>query len=206
MFRDESTKVMQKAHAQWGVSESELGEASGSSPTSTASPASTRSRSSMSEAPSPRPPTTLATATRARRKSPEERRLAREILPTPVDKAIQFYIEHYVIGLPDEAKAGQELQGLRWVHASGTRDIMAAVGMAGLSNLNGDRQLSMLAEQHYGLALQNITSSIRDMAALDLDIVLRSVVMMAMYEVSSLPGSAPGDPRDGNGLTNTTAR
>jgi hypothetical protein len=198
MFRDESTKVMQKAHAQWGVSESELGEASGSSPTSTASPTPTRNRSSMSEAPSPRPPTTFAT--RGRRKSPEERQLAREIPPTPVDKAIQFYIEHYVIGLPDEAKVGQELQGLRWIHASGTQDIMAAVGMAGLSNLNGDRQLSILAKQHYGLALQNITSSIRDIAGLDLEIVLRSVVMMAVYEVSSLPDSAPSDARDGNGL------
>lgn len=184
MFRDESTKVMQKAHAQWGVHESESGEASGSSPMSTASPTSTRSRSSESEAPSPRP-TTLAT--RGRRKSPEERRLAREISPTPVDKAIQFYIQHYVIGLPDEARVGQELQGTRWIHARGTRDIMAAVGMAGLSNLNGDKQMSTLAKQHYGLALQNMSSSVRDMSGLDLDIVLRTVVMMAVYEVSSYP-------------------
>jgi hypothetical protein len=144
--------------------------------------------------------------TRPRRKSPEERRLAREILPTPVDKAIQFYIEHYVIGLPDEARVGQELQGVRWLHAPSTREIMAAVGMAGLSNLTGDRQLSTRAKQHYGLALQNITSSIRDMAGLDLEVVLRAVVMMAMYEVSSLLGGAPNHPEDSNGLTDTTVR
>ncbi|KAL2164218.1 hypothetical protein VTH06DRAFT_3434 [Thermothelomyces fergusii] len=78
-----------------------------------------------------------------------------------------------------------ELQGVRWLHSRETRDIMAAVGLAGMSNLSGSKELNMLARHHYGLALQNMVSSVRDVSKLDLDLVLRIVVMMAMYEVST---------------------
>lgn len=61
---------------------------------------------------------------------------------------------------------------------------MAAVGMASMSNLNGDKEMNTLAKYHYGLALQSMASSVRDLGSLDIDIVLRVVVMMAMYEVS----------------------
>ena len=103
-----------------------------------------------------------------------------------VDRAIQFYLEHYVIGLPDEPRAGHELQGLQWVHAPATRNIMAAVGLAGLSNLNGDKDMDTLARQYYGSALQTISSSVasRNLSGLDMEVVLRAVVMMAMFEVS----------------------
>lgn len=106
-----------------------------------------------------------------------------------MDRAIQFYIEHYVIGLPDEPKVGQELQGRPWVHSAVTREIMAAVGLASLSNINGDKKFSTLSKQHYGRALHNISSSImaRHVPELDLDVILRAVVMMAMYEVSTVP-------------------
>ena len=61
---------------------------------------------------------------------------------------------------------------------------MAAVGMASLSNLTGDKEMNTMAKHHYGLALQNMASAVRNMASVDIDLVLRSVVMMAMYEVS----------------------
>ena len=113
-------------------------------------------------------------------------RLTQEISASPFDKAVQFYLEHYVIGLPDEAKSGQELQGMRWVHSSLTRNIMAAVGLAGLSNLTGDKETNTLAKHHYGLALQNIASTVRNMSGeVDLDLTMRAVIMMAIYEVSS---------------------
>ena len=102
MFRDESTKVMQKAHAQWGVGESsEMGESSGSSPTPT-SPSSSRSRSQIPEATTPRSHSLAARGYR----TPDRRRLTKEIGVTPVDRAVKFYIDHYVIGLPDEPRAG----------------------------------------------------------------------------------------------------
>jgi hypothetical protein len=56
--------------------------------------------------------------------------------------------------------------------------------MAGLSNLTGDNEMGTLSRYHYGLALHNVASSVRDPKSLELDLVMRIVVMMAMYEVS----------------------
>ncbi|KAK4204442.1 hypothetical protein QBC40DRAFT_272857 [Triangularia verruculosa] len=197
MFRDESSKVIKRAHQQWGVPEtSEQGEGSRSSPTSstsssssstsptstsTASPLTWRRRNLVSE--SPRSTSSVITF---KRETPEVGyRVPKEISINAADRAIQFYIEHYVIGLPDEPKVGQELQGRRWVHSPATREIMAAVGLASLSNINGDKQLSTLSKQHYGRALQSISSSImaKHVPEIDLDVILRTVIMMAMYEV-----------------------
>ncbi|VBB86686.1 Putative protein of unknown function [Podospora comata] len=197
MFRDESSKVIKRAHQQWGVPDtSEQGEGSGSSPTpstsssssatsptstSTASPISIRRRLAASQSPQ-----SASSAITFKREAPElGYRVPTEISINAVDRAIQFYIEHYVIGLPDEPKVGQELQGRPWVHSAVTREIMAAVGLASLSNINGDKKLSTLSKQHYGRALHNISSSImaRHVPELDLDVILRAVVMMAMYEV-----------------------
>jgi hypothetical protein len=110
-----------------------------------------------------------------------------------VERAKQFYLQHYVIGLPDEARSGQELQGMNWLHSNLTQDIMAAVGLAGLSNLTGDKETNTLAKHHYGLALQTMSSLVRNMAGVELDLILRAVVMLAMYEVSQLqlPNTAP---------------
>ncbi|KAK4177356.1 hypothetical protein QBC36DRAFT_135188 [Triangularia setosa] len=197
MFRDESSKVIKRAHQQWGVPEaSEQGEASGSSPTSstsssssstsptstsTAFPITTRRRVAASQSPQ-----SASSVITFKREAPElGYRVSKEISINAVDKAIQFYIEHYVIGLPDEPKVGQELQGKVWVHSPATREIMAAVGLASLSNITGDKEMSTLSKQHYGRALQNISTSImaKHVPELDLDVILRAVVMMAMYEV-----------------------
>ncbi|KAL1843698.1 hypothetical protein VTJ49DRAFT_398 [Mycothermus thermophilus] len=193
MFRDESSKVMQKAHAQWGVSEpSELGEASGTSPTTTASPVPIRSRSSGPGGAASPSSATLATKQR-RRRSLEETQLPPEIKETPVDKAIRFYIERYIIGLPDEPRTAKDLQGIRWIHSREMRNIMAAVGLAAMSNLSGDKAMNTLAKQHYGQVLQNIASSMKNIAALDLEVVLRAVVIMAVYEVTR-PRDEPDSP------------
>ncbi|KAL2171112.1 hypothetical protein VTG60DRAFT_3803 [Thermothelomyces hinnuleus] len=191
MFRDESTKVMQKAHAQWGVSEASPGrDLPGSPPTSASSSTQNRSRSSAPGS-GASPLTTVATKSQ---KTPAAKRFPKEIDGTPADKAIHFYIEHYVVGLPDEPRAIHELQGVRWVHSRETRDIMAAVGLAGMSNLSGDKELNTLAKHHYGLALQNMASYVRDLGNLDIDIVLRIVVMMAMYELIRSRRNEPSSP------------
>ncbi|KAK4106270.1 hypothetical protein N658DRAFT_13257 [Parathielavia hyrcaniae] len=182
MFRDESTKVIQKAHAQWGVPETpESGELSSSSPVPPSSSSTSGRSSSVSEA-----TMRLFTSSTAkgRRGAVGGEPLPKEISAPVADKAIQFYLEHYVLGLPDEPRAGQELQGARWVHSPKIRDIMAAVGLTGLSNLTGDKEMNTLSRHHYGLALRTMASSMGNIAGLDLELVLRSVVMMAMYEVT----------------------
>ncbi|KAK5654099.1 hypothetical protein OQA88_7530 [Cercophora sp. LCS_1] len=179
MFRDESTKVIQKAHAQWGVLESsENGDASGSSPTSSSpSSQSSRSRASIASSASSTSPI-----------SPDGGRLVparvpREVQATSVDRAVQFYLEHYVIGLPDEARTGQELHQERWVFSPTTRDVMAAVGFASQSNLTGNKELMALARQQYGIALRGTASSLHSANPQDLDISIRAVVMLGMFEI-----------------------
>ncbi|KAK1756191.1 white-opaque regulator 1 [Echria macrotheca] len=180
MFRDESTKVIQKAHAQWGVQgpPSDSSEASGSSPPSI-SPSGTsgRSRTSIAESTGSSSPV-----------SSEESRLAAprvplEITTTSVDRAVQFYLEHYVIGLPDEAKSGYELQQHRWVFAPTTRQVMAAVGLAGLSNIAGDKDTMLMARQQYGIALRDTAMALQNFQHHDVDITLRAVVMLGMFEI-----------------------
>ncbi|KAK3692946.1 hypothetical protein B0T22DRAFT_367393 [Podospora appendiculata] len=167
MFRDESAKVIQKAHALWGVPEaSGSGSGSDSSPVSTSPASPTHSRSSVDERP--------------RWKA----QVPKEIYATKADQAVRFFIEHYLIGHPDEPKAGGELKGVKWLHSPTIRHSMAAVGLASLGNLRGDKDLHTLARQNYGLALQNMASSIKDMQAADLDVSIRTVVMLALYEVT----------------------
>ncbi|KAK0722800.1 hypothetical protein B0T26DRAFT_234306 [Lasiosphaeria miniovina] len=180
MFRDESTKVIQKAHAQWGVAESpETGESSDLSPASASSSASSNGSRAW-------------TLDRARHESlpPPDGHIVflanmhREIDATKIDKAVQFYIERYVIGLPDEPKVGQELQGKKWAHTPEVRDIMAAVGLASMSNLTGNKELYILAREQYGLALRHMALSIRNSrGALDLEVAMRMVVMLALFEM-----------------------
>ncbi|KAK3313531.1 hypothetical protein B0H66DRAFT_536794 [Apodospora peruviana] len=181
MFRDESTKVIQRAHAQWGVSESfEAGEPSGSSPTSSiASPSSSSrsSRTSVSETSSSKasPP-------------PDEDSLSwitvpKEIYANRSDQAIRFFIEHYIVGHPDEPKVGRELQGVRWIHSPQIQHAMAAVGLASMSNLAGDKELQVMARQKYGLTLQQMATSIQNLQSIDLDVSIRTVILLALFEV-----------------------
>ncbi|KAK1828465.1 white-opaque regulator 1 [Podospora conica] len=187
MFRDESTKVIQKAHAQWGVDSSDASEASGSSPTST-SPSLGSSRSSRGSI--------AESVTTVSPVSPEAGRLVglgmpKELNATSVDRAVQFYLEHFVIGLPDEAKIGQELRGEEWVFSPVTREIMAAVGFASLSNLSGDKDMMVLARQQYGSALKTTASSLANPHEIDLEVSVRAVVMMGMFETVRSEGGTP---------------
>ncbi|KAK3940384.1 white-opaque regulator 1 [Diplogelasinospora grovesii] len=181
MFRDESTKVIQKAHAQWGMPEppsSEAGEPSHCWPTSASAPVFANYHSD-------------STARRPRFKpeTPTDdyglilANVPKAIYATKVDQAIHFYLEHYVIGYPDEPRASEELHDKRWVHNRELQDIMAAIGLAGLSNLTGDKELYTMARQKYGLALQHTASSLQNLQGLDLEFAVRSVVMLAMFEV-----------------------
>ncbi|KAJ4304179.1 hypothetical protein N0V88_001791 [Collariella sp. IMI 366227] len=118
------------------------------------------------------------------RRASDGKQLASEICATPADKAIHFYIEHFVIGLPDEPKVSHELRDSKWVHSRETRDIMAAIGLAGLANLTGDKEMNTLSKHHYGLALSHMAGAIRNPGSFDVELILRATVMMAMYEVT----------------------
>ncbi|KAK0621447.1 hypothetical protein B0T17DRAFT_494130 [Bombardia bombarda] len=191
MFRDESTKVIQKAHAQWGVSELETGESSGSSPTSASPSGSTSSgsSSSSSSSSSTRSQTWVSESPRSKASTPLDggalvmTQAPNEIFATKADGGIRFFLERYIVGHPDEPKASQDLQSIRWIHMPESQPIMAALGLASLANLTGDRELHIEARQKYGLALQSLAASIQNIQGMDLEVSIRSAVMLAIFEV-----------------------
>ncbi|RSL94345.1 hypothetical protein CDV31_014370 [Fusarium ambrosium] len=235
MFRDESSKVMQKAHAQWGVGESGSEMASQASSSSSASSSASNSASAASSVPTlscststnttlapysapssaisssassatywsstspsslvshqtspPTPPsptsyhqTSLASAAQPVAIVPPPR------LPTPVDpsleeQGVQFYINRYLIGHPDEPKTPDDLSSTEWLWDPAVQDVMAAVGLASLSNLRGDNNLMTTARQRYGMALRQTGRLIQTSVTPDFEVTMRSVVMLAMFEL-----------------------
>ncbi|KAF4984386.1 hypothetical protein FZEAL_430 [Fusarium zealandicum] len=242
MFRDESSKVIQKAHAQWGVgdpgyeaassqpssssfassassSSSNFASAgsSGSSGSSGSTSSSSNSSIAASSAPSsavsfsasskpywPTSPTTFVSYqaspltppspasfdSAASSASPEQTItvLHPPRLPTPVDpsledQGVQFYVNRYLIGHPDEPKNTGDLSSTEWLWDPAVQDVMTAVGLASLANLRGDPSLMTTARQRYGLALRQTGRLIQTSVAPDFDVTLRSVVMLAMFEL-----------------------
>jgi hypothetical protein len=100
-----------------------------------------------------------------------------------MDRAVQYYLEHYVMGHPDEARVGHELRGESWVFSPTTREVMAAVGLASLSNLADDKSIYIMARQQYGKALRQMATSMQTPQNLDLGVHLRAVVMLGLFEV-----------------------
>ncbi|RSL50620.1 hypothetical protein CEP53_008721 [Fusarium sp. AF-6] len=235
MFRDESSKVMQKAHAQWGVGESGSEMASQASSSSSASSSTSNSASAVSSVPtlscSTSTNTTLApysapssaisssasSATYWSSTSPSSlvshqtspptppsptsyhqtssTSTAQPVaivppprLPTPVDpsleeQGVQFYINRYLIGHPDEPKTPGDLSSTEWLWDPAVQDVMAAVGLASLSNLRGDNNLMTTARQRYGVALRQTGRLIQTSVTPDFEVTMRSVVMLAMFEL-----------------------
>jgi len=110
-------------------------------------------------------------------------RVPKEVPSAAIDRAVQFYLEHYVIGLPDEAKVGQDLQNERWVFAPTTRQVMAAVGFASLANISGNGDTMIMARQQYGVALRETALSLMNPQSLDIAVAMRAVAMLGMFEV-----------------------
>ncbi|KAJ3461830.1 hypothetical protein MRS44_010383 [Fusarium solani] len=235
MFRDESSKVMQKAHAQWGVGESGSEMTSQASSSSSASSSASTSASAASSVPTlscststntklapysapssaisssasstaywstspsslvshqtspPTPPSpnsyhqTSSSTSAAQPVAvvPPPR------LPTPVDpsleeQGVQFYINRYLIGHPDEPKTPGDLSSTEWLWDPAVQDVMAAVGLASLSNLRGDHNLMTTARQRYGMALKQTGRLIQTSVTPDFEVTMRSVVMLAMFEL-----------------------
>ncbi|KAL8420194.1 hypothetical protein RB594_003106 [Gaeumannomyces avenae] len=190
VFRDESSKVMQKAHAQWGV---EAAESSGSSSSSDSpSPPSSNSSVALSPAsvrsqPSPPARSARAAAAAARRTTSPVAAApsptAHHLEPSWQDKGIKFFVDHFVIGLPDEAIDAQSLSHENWVFDRSMQNTMAAVGLAGMGNLRNDKQLISNAHSMYGAALRDTGRALAAGSGVSHTFMIRSVLMLAMFEI-----------------------
>ncbi|RGP69756.1 hypothetical protein FLONG3_7708 [Fusarium longipes] len=231
MFRDESSKVIQKAHAQWGVGDSaseglSTQTSSSSLASSYASNASTHSSSSSTSLnthsstisnaslqagwptspistpgqqtfpPTPPSPSSSSTLSKSSAANPTLHGFTQPPrLPTPIDSSIedqgvQFYVNRYLIGHPDEPRYPGDLTNTEWLWDPAVQDIMAAVGLASLSNLRSDSSMMTMARQKYGLALRQTGRLIQSSSMPDFEVTMRSVVMLAMFEVCALTPDA----------------
>lgn len=231
MFRDESSKVIQKAHAQWGVGESSEGLSTQTSSSSLASsyssnsstqassvsasssitslhiypgpaaiassyksfkdgwptsPASTASQQTPSPTPQSPASSLYHTTSNASTVQPiviRPPRLSPPIDPSLEEQGVQFYVNRYLIGHPDEPRSPGDLSHTEWLWDPAVQDVMAAVGLASLSNLKDDSSMMTIARQRYGLALRQTGRLVQTSSMPDFEVTMRSVVMLAMFEV-----------------------
>ncbi|CAM1502815.1 Fc.00g075910.m01.CDS01 [Cosmosporella sp. VM-42] len=201
MFRDESSKVIQKAHAQWGVGdapETPYPQSTSSSYTTASSLSTSSSIASWSNSPfsaaSQRPsPPSPPSPPSSHRSSPSytaawpavqfPTRLPSPIDPSLEDQGVQFYVNRYLIGHPDEPKTIRDLSDAQWMASPALQDIMTAVGLASISNLRDDPKLMVSARQKYGSALRRTGELIKTSAMPSFDVTMRAIVMLAMFEL-----------------------
>lgn len=188
MFRDESTKVIRKAHAQWGlVTPSNLGETAAATEKEPAEMRTTSgsvgAKVSRSQPGSTSPGYTVpvhrqrpASASpsgsqitghrvvqspltpNTARKAPSSTLLLSDssaniragqdmskpslslvpMGPTMEEQGIHFYVNRYLVGLPDEPKSTSDLTASHWIWNPALQHVVAAIGLAGLSNLTGN--------------------------------------------------------------------
>ncbi|XXG96476.1 SAGA complex subunit Sgf73 [Hypoxylon texense] len=173
MFRDESSKVIQKAHAQWGSSGSPI-DASGSTAGSSSSAWGNESLSGSSDSPSsstPSPPQDVVSA-----------RLPKRMDLNMEEQGMQFYINRYLMNHPDSPRTRDQVAAY-CAAADTTQNVMIAVGLAGLSNLQGDKNLNLIARSQYVAALKHTGQLIAANDPASLVARVRSVVTLALFEV-----------------------
>ena len=105
--------------------------------------------------------------------------------PTMEEQGIQFYMNHYLLNLPKEPSSQAGQKTLAWLFHPALQDVMAAVGLAALSNLNGDAEMSDLSRKKYVSAMSQTGKLIMRPTPADAYSTLRTVVMLALFEVRS---------------------
>ncbi|KAI2612486.1 uncharacterized protein GGS25DRAFT_475557 [Hypoxylon fragiforme] len=173
MFRDESSKVIQKAHAQWGSSSSPT-DASESSASNSSPTWADDSSGSISDSPS------LASPLSSRNVAPA--RIPNKIGLNVEQQGMQFYINRYLMNHPDSPRTRDEVAAY-FSDADAAQNVMIAVGLAGMSNLLGNKNMNLLARSKYVTALKQTGQLIASNNPAGLIARLRSVVSLALFEV-----------------------
>jgi hypothetical protein len=103
------------------------------------------------------------------------------------EQGIQFYVNRYLIGHPEEPKTAQDVASVPWLWHPSLQDSMTAVGLAGLANLSGNADTMAMARDKYVSALQQTGKLISSSTPPDFYVTMRSVVLLALFEVCSSP-------------------
>lgn len=110
-------------------------------------------------------------------------RLFKTVGASPTERGVQFYVDHYVLGHPEEPKTVGELFERQWFVDPLPQHLMAAIGLGGMSNLRDDPATKDLARAEYVLSLQEVGKAIQKPQAFDPHLLMRCVVMLALFEV-----------------------
>lgn len=116
-------------------------------------------------------------------------RIQRSVDTNLDDRGVQFYINRYLTDQPDGPRTPEELASY-CTSTDAMRNIVVAVGLAGLSNLRGDKDLSLYAREKYVTALRHtgqlvLSSQVRK-DPIGFALSVKSVVTLALFEVSLL--------------------
>lgn len=218
MFRDETVKVEKRVRASWGLNESSSVASTSSASSSasqvvsgrdTTSPTPPTPSRASEQASMPTPPESVASTSPKSTKSAQTRQssyspktpayesaLQRAQFPSPhqnvtIDPAhmgVSFYVQHYLLGYPDEVRRPDELSGVLWFEQPSSQATMAAMGLAALGNLRQDKQLQHLSRIKYGEALARTNEILRDPVK-NLETAIRTTVMLALFQVISVLAS-----------------
>lgn len=145
------------------------------------SPTSPRTRGGSS---SPLDPTSSPATTRSQGGSQDSSKLP-PIIPTdPAELGLSFYVNHYIIGYPDEVRKAEDLSSQIWFQSHSSQATMAALGLAGMGNLHDDKQLQHLSRIKYGEALA-LTKAALHNPLQNLEAAIKTTVMLALFQVRS---------------------
>lgn len=106
--------------------------------------------------------------------------------PTPSEAGVSFYVEHYLLGYPDEVRTSSALNGTEWFEHPAGQAAMAALGLAAMGNLNNDKRLQHLSKTQYGEALAQTNEALKDPVK-NLNTAIRATVMLALFQVKNHP-------------------
>lgn len=97
-------------------------------------------------------------------------------------QGMQFYINRYLMNHPDSPRTRDEVAAY-FSDADAAQNVMIAVGLAGMSNLLGNKNMNLLARSKYVTALKQTGQLIASNNPAGLIARLRSVVSLALFEV-----------------------
>lgn len=86
-----------------------------------------------------------------------------------------------------------DLHDQTWFRHPSSQATMAALGLAALGNLNGDKQLQHVSQIKYGEALVGTNKALQDPVN-NLETAIRTTVMLALFQVISVTTPACFEP------------
>jgi hypothetical protein len=115
----------------------------------------------------------------------------RPLTPPHVDEGIKFFFTHYVSIITTLPSGQLDLSSSPlWPELFSNQlcfNGVSSVGFAGLANVTKNKNHMIMARKKYAQTMLDIGNSLKDTSTADLDATFKAVILLAAFEVSSLP-------------------